>query len=183
MTIASALPFAIVLLFALVGLMKALRIESFKRDSLSYSPAPTITSNSESWKERLQNMVDFPNKQRVKKYIDEVGLGAFNAVRLELAATGIEAKIEQTDKGIYFSVEQDEQQHFVYALRPVPHAQPDYAQDNDDESSDDNLYYRAEVHLSEGGQDYCVMGWSKLAVINDVVDQYQKHLHFLHLMR
>jgi choline/glycine/proline betaine transport protein len=188
MTIASALPFAIVLLFALVGLMKALRIESFKRDSLTYSPAPTTTSNSESWKERLHNMVDFPNKQRVKQYIDEIGLGAFNAVKQELAATGIEAKIEQTDKGIYFSVEQDEQQHFVYALRPVPHAQPeyaqsDYAQNNDDESSDDNLYYRAEVHLSEGGQDYCVMGWSKLAVINDVVDQYQKHLHFLHLMR
>jgi choline/glycine/proline betaine transport protein len=39
------------------------------------------------------------------------------------------------------------------------------------------------VHLREGGQDYDIMGWSKLAVINDVIDQYHKHLHFLHLLR
>ena len=40
-------------------------------------------------------------------------------------------------------------------------------------------YYRAEVHLGEGGQDYDVMGWSSGALINDVLDQYERHLHFL----
>jgi choline/glycine/proline betaine transport protein len=39
------------------------------------------------------------------------------------------------------------------------------------------------VHLAEGGQDYDIMGWSKQAVINDVIDQYHKHQHFLHLLR
>ena len=45
------------------------------------------------------------------------------------------------------------------------------------------IYYRAEVHLGRGGQDYDIMGWSKTAVINNVIDQYHKHLHFLHLLR
>lgn len=48
---------------------------------------------------------------------------------------------------------------------------------------DEHSYYRAEVHLVEGGQDYDIMGWSKMAVINNLIDQYHKHLHFLHLLR
>jgi choline/glycine/proline betaine transport protein len=44
-------------------------------------------------------------------------------------------------------------------------------------------FYRAEVHLSEGGQDYDVMGWTMEQIITDVVDQYEKHLHFLHAVR
>ena len=44
-------------------------------------------------------------------------------------------------------------------------------------------FYRAEVYLSEGGQDYDLMGWSKEQIITDVIDHYEKHMHFLHLMR
>jgi choline/glycine/proline betaine transport protein len=44
-------------------------------------------------------------------------------------------------------------------------------------------YYRAEIHLQEGGQDYDVMGWSKQAIIQDIIDHYHKHMHFLHVLR
>ncbi|MCX0324801.1 hypothetical protein, partial [Klebsiella pneumoniae] len=44
-------------------------------------------------------------------------------------------------------------------------------------------YYRAEVYLKEGGQNYDVMGWNQEQLINDILDQYEKHLHFLHLVR
>ena len=39
-------------------------------------------------------------------------------------------------------------------------------------------YFRAEVYLKEGGQDYDIMGWSEDQVIADVIDQYEKHMHF-----
>ena len=63
--------------------------------------------------------------------------------------------------------------------------QPDFAAHETEslDTDDEHTYYRAEVHLREGGQDYDIMGWSKVAVINDVIDQYHKHLHFLHLLR
>ncbi|MBO2007131.1 hypothetical protein J4732_16765, partial [Serratia marcescens] len=35
-------------------------------------------------------------------------------------------------------------------------------------------------HLKEGGQNYDVMGWNQEQLINDILDQYEKHLHFLH---
>lgn len=61
---------------------------------------------------------------------------------------------------------------------------PEYSQSSESQSEgsvDENTYYRADVHLSEGGQNYDIMGWSKVAVINDIIDQYHRHLHFLHL--
>jgi choline/glycine/proline betaine transport protein len=44
-------------------------------------------------------------------------------------------------------------------------------------------FFRAEVHLTEGGQDYDVMGWSEEQVIVDILNQYEDHLHFLHTVR
>jgi choline/glycine/proline betaine transport protein len=178
MTIASALPFAVVLLIAMFGLIKALRVEAFKQDSQQYTPIILQgNSNEENWRERLKSIVDFPSKKRVTQFINETGSSSFLAVKKELK----ELDIEQTEAGITISVKQGEDQGFSYAILPKLHVQPDFANDND--TSQNEVYYRAEVHLGEGGQDYCVMGWSKTALINDVVDQYHKHLYFLHLMR
>lgn len=184
MTIASALPFAIVLIIALYGLIKALRIEAYKRDSMNMPPTQLqLSNNKEGWKERLKSIVDFPSKQRVIQFIQDEGYPSFLAVKEELLALGIQAEVEKTDRDISITVGQGDDQAFVYAIRPKRHSQPDFAFEQDDDSDADKVYYRAEVHLGEGGQDYCVMGWSKTALINDVVDQYHKHLHFLHLMR
>ncbi len=182
MTIASALPFAVVLLIAMFGLIKALRVEAFKQDSQHYTPnVMQGNASDQNWKERLKSIVDFPNKKRVTQFINEVGLASFLSVRKELKELDIEAEVEHTEKGITISVKQGEDQGFSYAILPKLHAQPDFA--NDSDADHNEVYYRAEVHLGEGGQDYCVMGWSKAALINDVVDQYHKHLYFLHLMR
>ena len=51
------------------------------------------------------------------------------------------------------------------------------------EATTDSSYYGAEVHLREGGQDYDIMGWNKEQIISDILDQYERHLHFLHLVR
>jgi choline/glycine/proline betaine transport protein len=185
MTIASALPFAIVLCFALFGLVKALRVEGYKRDSLLYVPSPVQIANNDGWRERLKSIVDFPSKRRVVQYIEEVGVSAFNSVKEELEKADIQAEMTQLENGITLTVAQEEALPFSYSIKPKRHLQPEFAYDDDDDadSETENVYYRAEVHLGEGGQDYCVMGWSKEALINDVVDQYHKHLYFLHSMR
>jgi choline/glycine/proline betaine transport protein len=185
MTIASALPFSIVLCFALFGLVKALRIEAYKRDSLLYAPSPVQIANNDGWRERLKGIVDFPSKRRVVQYINEVGVSAFTSVKEELAKAEIPVQITQLEKGITLTVAQETGLPFTYSIKPKRHLQPEFAYEDDASADSDkeNVYYRAEVHLGEGGQDYCVMGWSKDALINDVVDQYHKHLYFLHLMR
>ena len=91
--------------------------------------------------------------------------------------------MEISDKdGISFIVDHGEEQEFIYRVLARKYSQPDFANE-DNEVDDEQSYYRAEVHLVEGGQDYDIMGWSKTAVINNIIDQYHKHLHFLHLLR
>ncbi|TRX56882.1 BCCT family transporter [Thalassomonas sp. M1454] len=179
MTIASALPFAIVLIIAIIGLIKALRIEVVKQDSQLVTSVPHSTSDYNSWQMRLKNVVDFPNKTNVNKFINQTVRPAFTQVSKELENNDINVELTD-DKGMCLIIRHGEQQEFVYRVFPCKYSQPDFVNEDDD---DEQSYYRAEVHLGEGGQDYDIMGWSESAVINNIIDQYHKHLHFLHLLR
>lgn len=180
MTIASALPFAIVLLLAIVGLIKALRVEAFKQESQLMAAMPhSNNENNDSWQVRLKNIVDFPNKNNVNKFINQSVVSAFDSVAKELKKNQVNVEITH-ENGLCLTVNHGEQQEFVYRVLTRKYSQPDFLQEADD---DEQSYYRAEVHLGEGGQDYDIMGWSKAAVINNIIDQYHKHLHFLHLLR
>ncbi len=186
MTIAAALPFAIILLIALFGLMKALRVEDYKRESLQLNQVPLHpTSSNDAWRERLQNIVDFPSQKAVQRYLDSVVNKAFSDVCEEFTNNQLETDIRHTERGLELVVKHSGERNFVYGVYRRKHDQPEIC-GNDDENidfDDDQSYYRAEVHLQEGGQDYDIMGWSKLAVINDIIDQYHKHMHFLHLLK
>lgn len=182
MTIASALPFAVVLLLAIVGLIKALRIEAFKQESQLISAVPHAGNESnDSWQIRLKNIVDYPNKANVNKFINQIIAPAFETVATELKKNQVSVVVSYED-GLSLTVDHGEEQAFVYRVLARKHSQPDFVVEID-EDEDEQSYYRAEVHLGEGGQDYDIMGWSKTAVINNVIDQYHKHLHFLHLLR
>lgn len=182
MTIASALPFAVVLLLAIVGLIKALRVEAFKQESQLISAVPHAGNESnDSWQVRLKNIVDYPNKTNVNKFINQIIAPAFETVATELKKNQVNVVVSYED-GLSLTVDHGEEQAFVYRVLARKHSQPDFVVEID-EDEDEQSYYRAEVHLGEGGQDYDIMGWSKTAVINNVIDQYHKHLHFLHLLR
>jgi choline/glycine/proline betaine transport protein len=180
MTIASALPFTIVLLLAIVGLIKSLRVEGFKQESQLLTAIPHASNeNSDSWQTRLKSVVDFPNKSNVNKYINQTVVPAFDLVAKELEENQISVDISH-ENGLSFIVKHGEEQTFVYRVLARKYSQPDFVTEDDE---DEQSYYRVEVHLLEGGQDYDIMGWSKTAVINNIIDQYHKHLHFLHLLR
>lgn len=180
MTIASALPFAIVLLLAIMGLIKALRVEAFKQESQLITAIPHADgNNSGDWQMRLKNIVDFPNKSNVNKFINQTVAPALDLVAQELQDKQINVNVSHED-GLSLTVDHGDAQKFVYRVIARKYMQPDFASEDDD---DEQSYYRAEVHLVEGGQDYDIMGWSKMAVINNIIDQYHKHLHFLHLLR
>jgi len=74
---------------------------------------------------------------------------------------------------------------FIYEVRCRHHRMPDggFQAPNDlpdKPETPENVYYRAEVHLSEGGQDYDVMGWDQEQLVLDVLQRYENHIHFLH---
>ena len=70
-------------------------------------------------------------------------------------------------------------------VRCRAHAMPDekHAGEAIASLAEGDRYYRAEVHLSQGGQDYCIMGWSREQITHDVLNHYGSHLEFLKGLR
>jgi choline/glycine/proline betaine transport protein len=185
MTIATALPFSIILLLSLVGLMKALRVETHKKASLAMNLHPHPSTTDSGWEQRLSTIIQFPNKAGVTQFIGTTARPAMEKVSIELANNQVESEIVNESGMLSLNVQHGSEHSFVYGVKCEKYLQPSFSPDNEESlhSSDEHTYYRAEVHLAEGGQDYDIMGWSKQAVINDVIDQYHKHQHFLHLLR
>ncbi|MFT5996491.1 MAG: choline/glycine/proline betaine transport protein [Glaciecola sp.] len=185
MTIATALPFSIILLISLVGLIKALRVETHKKASLAMNLHPHPSTTDSGWEQRLSTIIQFPNKTAVTQFIDTTVRSAMEKVIKELAINQVESEIVNTSGMLSLSVHHGSEYSFVYGVKCEKYRQPSYSPDNEEpqDNDDEQIYYRAEIHLAEGGQDYDIMGWSKQAVINDVIDQYHKHQHFLHLLR
>lgn len=184
MTIASALPFTIILLIGLIGLMNALKVETAKQESLQINVAPIHPySGNEEWESRLQNIIEFPSRSNVNKFIQSTVTPAFEALAKKFAENDIKSTIDEFDHGVAFIVMHGDEKNFIYGVYHKKHLQPEFTVDVEEHTDEDQFYFRAEVHLTEGGQDYDIMGWSKSGVINDVIDQYHKHMHFLHLLR
>ncbi|CAB0150401.1 Glycine betaine transporter [Pseudidiomarina piscicola] len=186
MTIASALPFTIILMIATYGLIKALRVDIHKREALQNNYLTNTAMSNKSWRERLHNIIDFPSKQVGQRFLQQVVQPAFDEVSKEMGESGLTVKID-TDHGeqAVFRVVHGDEIDFVYQVNLVSHIQPAFIHADADPSSvaEEQKYYRAEVHLREGGQDYDILGWSRDAVIGDVIDHYHKHMHFLHVLR
>jgi choline/glycine/proline betaine transport protein len=187
MTIASALPFSVVLLVATYGLIKAVRVDITKRETLQTNLAPVATGGGQNWKSRLHNIVGYPSEEKVRSFVKNIVIPACEEVAEELRNEDLEVEVEhdtERDRA-RLVVKHGEETDFVYEVRSRSHLKPEFSQEEvpEDQMSEQAHYYRAEVHLREGGQDYDVMGWSKLAMINDIIDHYHKHMHFLHVLR
>ncbi|EKF75004.1 Choline/carnitine/betaine transporter family protein [Alcanivorax hongdengensis A-11-3] len=192
-TIASALPFAIVLMVACFGLLRSLRVEQIRQQSFrtAVAPPPTIHVGHNrpaggGWKARLKTMVHFPIRARVLEFLETTAKPALEAVAEELKSHGLDVTVSHEDDRSYLDVSHDKEIDFRYGVRVRGYTRPSITirqLDHAKKHADKDTYYRAEVFLSEGGQDYDLMGYTKDQVIADVLDQYEKHMHFLHMLR
>ncbi|MEX5794021.1 choline transporter [Providencia hangzhouensis] len=110
---------------------------------------------------------------------------AMQSVVTELEKQGTEAAIHnEKDDRVTLEVQFGENLNFLYEIRLRDYLTPSFALVgmDDDENNESQKYYRAEVYLKEGGQDYDIMGWSEAQIIHDILDQYEKHIHFIHIV-
>jgi len=181
-TIASALPFSIILLFAMWGLFQALKLDATKRRLRSRRLSRGSASvAAETWEQRLRNMVMMPRRRHVERFIQEIVRGAMEDVTQELAKQGYDARIEEgEDSRLTLIIPHGEHLDFSYGVFPIEVLRPSLTPE-ELENDETSRYYRAEVHLGEGGQDYDLMGWSRDQIIGDILDQYERHRHYLRI--
>lgn len=183
-SIVSALPFAVIMLIAALGMWRALVIESHHEVSLQQSVQNRAGQGPGYWKKRLANLVDFPPRNDVVRFISGVAYPAMQRVESELESQGWEANVSFDEENCraHFEVIKKDQLEFVYEVRLRGYAMPDFAYPEMSRDVDgDEHYYRAEVFLRRGGQAYDVYGFDSQDLISDILDQFEKYLHFLHV--
>ncbi|MCP1647984.1 BCCT family transporter [Pseudomonas nitroreducens] len=185
-TIASALPFSAILLASIWGLFRALHLDATRR-GLRHQALPTprhASHHDGGWQRRLRNIAIRPRRAHVTRFIAEVVRPACEEVAGELRKQGHVAQVlEREDGRVALELAQPGEGHFLYEVRPRAFTSPSFVMLEEEEGGEARKYFRAEVHLREGGQDYDVMGWTRDDVISDILDQYERHLHYLHVVR
>lgn len=181
-SIAGALPFAIVMLVVCYGLYKGLKMEGLKRQIVGLPQTPVSTGRRASWQQRLRNLSSHPNKREVFKFLHEVVKPSMHDVAGEIRETGLEVTIAEEEDFIELKVFHGGEVDFIYGVHAVGHLIPSFAFPEFDPKTDESKrYYRAEIYLSEGSQHYDIYGYGPEQVIDDVLIQYEKHMHFLHI--
>jgi choline/glycine/proline betaine transport protein len=136
-----------------------------------------IQGASVSWRERLKTVNALPRRQRALNFIQEVAGPAMEEVAEEFQKTGFETRMEADEGQISLRVLLEGEQDFLYGVRVKKYITPNFIQEGR------KTYYRADVHLNEGGQHYDVMGYTRDQLVADFLSQYEKHLHYLSLSR
>lgn len=184
-TIASALPFCIVMLLMCWGLLKALRTDEFRRSSrLTATLPPRVTSKPVSWQQRLSRILEHAGLDEVSEFMDGPVSHAMNQVVAELQSRNLQATSGSTSgisrwlkvsRGANDDFRYNED--FLYSVHARPYTSAGFTiRDTSARRGEELRYYHAEVHLSEGGQGYSIMFWTEEQLIADILDQYEKYL-------
>jgi choline/glycine/proline betaine transport protein len=186
MTIASALPFSAIMLVAALGMWRALVIEGHHHSSLKTEIQSRFsgTSGRGLWRRRLLGLVTFPSREEVQDFMATTVRKAMHRVQRELTKQDwvAEVHVDEANARIYLEVIKEAQVDFIYEIRLIEHALPNYAYpEMVHDESEGNTYCRAEVFLRRGGQSYDLYGYDQHDIITDILDQFEKHLHFLHI--
>lgn len=184
------LPFAFVLFLMMLGLFKALQLEGLKEDSHRGSMAGHLSGRTDpgknaalNWQQRLTRSVSFPTLNQSRRFLEDVAKSAMEEIKLVLSQQGFAVDIEEGAQGnehIVLRVNLGGEQDFSYGIWPARCKMPAFSIRA---TRSDTHYYRLEVHLTEGGQGYDLYGYSREQVIADILDQYERHLYFLHTQR
>ncbi|TCB54113.1 BCCT family transporter [Acinetobacter terrestris] len=181
-TMMSALPVTFIMLLICWGLVKALRLDVIKMNALQEARiTPRAIQNPRSWQQRLGLIMHYPHTEtEVNQYIQTEVSKAFQSVQKEFQRRKLTVTIRSIADGLELRVDHHDEINFIYQVVIRETVPPRFMPEM---TSDEISYYQAEVFLKEGGQNYDVMDWTSDDLLQDIIDQYERHLHFLSLVR
>nr|WP_264080501.1 BCCT family transporter [Paraphotobacterium marinum] len=182
-TIASAFPFLIILFIMSYSLIKALREDYLRVHSVqNHSTAVQYFSANMTWKQRLTDLLNQSNKKDAKIFIVDTVVPAIQTIAEEIKENGIKAKVFIEKDSVKLIIPKNTDINFVYSVKLRKFINPEFTEEDiNDLIPEEQIYYRAEVFLEQGGQQYDILGYTKEQVIADILTQYEKHLYYIHV--
>lgn len=183
-TIMSALPFTFILLLICWSLVKSLRLDVTKMKALQDARiTPRAVKNPRSWQQRLGLIMHYPHSlEVVESFIDDQVQQAFESIQKEFKRRDLDVSIEKVEQGLQLRVDHHNEINFIYQVIARETLAPSFMLE-EGVTAESGEYYQAEVFLREGGQNYDVIDWTQDDLLQDIIDQYERHLYFLSVVR
>jgi choline/glycine/proline betaine transport protein len=179
--IASALPFAVVMIFIAYGLYRALRMETLGTStdlSLAQPPAPAGPVPELSWQQRLTSIMGHFGKEEITRFLVGTARPALEAVAAEMRTSGFAPELAEKPDGLELTVPHGERGAFRYAVRSRPFLLPSFVWAESRKAHEaEARHYRAMAHTSEGETPHDVTGFSREQLINDLLNRYARFRH------
>lgn len=181
-TLIFALPVTVIAYLVMASFYKALRMERAEREG-EVLRKPSIAPGGghvpeRSWKQRLGQMLAFPSRKEVTRYLERTVGPALDEVAEEFRGQGYE--VERSDvvstndiQCPMLRVVMDATHAFDYKVAIVEAPVPTFSGKM---SRETDVYYRLEVFTRTGSEGYDLMGLTKPQVIDDVLERYEAHL-------
>lgn len=180
-TIAAALPFTAVIFLAFIGLIRAWSKETARRAGVKTAAQLPVEGTSVSWRARLRLMFATPSQEDVRAWMSEEVEPALREVTSEFERQGLTARVDAEDDTATLTVDHSDQPDFVYGVTLKAY-DDSHVPGPEGDDGNDGLCTRGEVFLREGGQHYCIYGYTKDQIIRDLIRHYERHRQWIHHM-
>ncbi len=177
MTLITALPFAVIMLFMVAALMKGLVID-YKYYQRSFS-ASTVPWSGKLWKERLKQIVSFKDKPSVEGFIRTKVEQAFNELKAEFASRGIQVsyKSESDPFRMELEISHDVLHNFIYGVKVQAKIVSEYlVEEQNLPELQNNITYYPKTYFGDTRVGYDVQYFTKNELISDVLKHYERFI-------
>ncbi|MTV54516.1 BCCT family transporter [Massilia buxea] len=176
--LASALPFAVVMLFICYGLLRALQTErEGAAMDLSVDAGSPSAAQGLSWQQRLASITGFYDERKIAEFLAGTARPALDAVAAQMMQSGLVPQSTQRDGQLEFNVPHGDRGVFHYTIRARSYRSPSFAWAETQDASPESRHYRAMAYSSEGGQHHDVTGYTSEQLINDLLNHYARFRH------
>ncbi|GAA0606678.1 BCCT family transporter [Paenochrobactrum glaciei] len=179
-TIASALPFCVVILALVWSLFKGMKADLAQKEAQATIPSPPSAQPASglTWQRRLSLILHAPTKREVANFINGTARDALNAVTKELNNRGRETIVDEDENGaIALRSTAEGMRDFIYGIMPVQQLAPAYSTLG---VGKPNYRHEARTYFSSGGRGYDVMGFTREQLIADILVQFERYLALVH---
>jgi choline/glycine/proline betaine transport protein len=178
-TVASALPFTLVMLALVWSLLVGMRADLAQQQA--HAARPYIPSTEPAagltWQRRLALILHAPTEAEVDRFIAAQVRPALDQVARELSARGRTSHVTEEDSGaIALRSPAEGMRDFIYGVSRSAQPMATFSP----LSGKPECRYEARTYFSSGGRGYDIMGMNRDQIIADVLVQFERYLQLVH---
>lgn len=177
MVVLAGLPFSVVLVVFMFGLFKAMKQDA----QVEQEQAELAARGRRGFSERLSQLDLQPTQAIVQRFMDKQVSPALKEAAVQLQGMGlqVQTRLGQSREAMGLRIEMEEGNPFVYEVSLDGYLAAPSEAPVEGASEVRQRYYRAEVYLHNGSQEYDLMGFTAEQITRDVLDQFESHRQLL----